>query len=320
LRINASATPARQAFVPTNPAALVKGPTHVVKRGKTPVLSVEDARALLNSIPTDSLQGLRDRALIRVMLFSFARVSAVPGMRVGDFYENGRRRWFRLLEKGGKHHEVPVHHKAQDYMAEYLEKAGFQPNAPLFQTFRKKKPTRRAMSRSQAYRMIRRRALDAGVFAPVCCHSFRARWLDTGLDNLALSARWSGLPNSPLVTGGGYFDDPLTWERFRKAVEIRLVWLGQVLTQPGDVRDQKEQRMASTVSKVFVVHGHHGELRESCARFLEKQGLESIILQEQPNRGQTIIEKFESQANVAFAVVLMTKDDEGRRLVILILG
>ncbi len=77
-------------IVPTNPAAPVKGPTHVVKRGKTPVLSVEDARTLLDSIATDSLQGLRDRALIGVMLFSFARVSAVLGMKVSDFYENGR--------------------------------------------------------------------------------------------------------------------------------------------------------------------------------------------------------------------------------------
>jgi site-specific recombinase XerC len=76
-------------IVPVNPAAPVKGPSHVVKRGKTPVLSVEDARTLLASIPTDSLQGLRDRALIGVMLFSFARVSAVLGMKVSDFYENG---------------------------------------------------------------------------------------------------------------------------------------------------------------------------------------------------------------------------------------
>jgi integrase/recombinase XerD len=87
-----------QMIVPSNPAVPVKGPTHVVKRGKTPVLSVEDARTLLDSIPTDSLQGLRDRALISVMLFSFARISAVLGMRVSDFYENGRRKWFRLLE------------------------------------------------------------------------------------------------------------------------------------------------------------------------------------------------------------------------------
>jgi integrase len=78
--------------------------------------------------------------LIGVMLFSFARVSAVLGMKVSDFYENGRRRWFRLLEKGGKHHEVPVHHKAQDYVAEYLEKAGFELNKPLFQTFHQKQP------------------------------------------------------------------------------------------------------------------------------------------------------------------------------------
>jgi site-specific recombinase XerD len=104
----------------------------VVKRGKTPVLSVEDARKLLDSIPTDSIQGLRDRALIAVMLFSFARVSAVVGMRGADFYENGRRHWFRLLEKGGKHHEVPVHHMAQDYVLEYLAKVRLRPQEALF--------------------------------------------------------------------------------------------------------------------------------------------------------------------------------------------
>ncbi len=170
-------------IVPVNPPGPVKGPTHVVKRGKTPVLSVEDARTLLDSIPLDSLQGLRDRALIGVMLFSFARVSAVLGMKVSDFYENGRRRWFRLLEKGGNHHEVPVHHKAQDYVAEYLGKASFEPNKPLFQTFDKKQPTGRPMSRSEAYRMIRRRAVAAGIFAPVCCHSFRATGITVYLEN-----------------------------------------------------------------------------------------------------------------------------------------
>jgi hypothetical protein len=59
-----------------------------------------------------------------------------------------------LLEKGGKHHEVPVHHKAQDYVAEYLEKAGFEANKPLFQTVHKKQPTGWPMSRSEAYRII----------------------------------------------------------------------------------------------------------------------------------------------------------------------
>ena len=68
-------------------------------------------------------------------------------------------------------------------MTEYLERAGFRPNAPLFQTFKKKKPTGRAMSRSEAYRMIRRRAIDAGVSAPVSCHSFRATGITVYLEN-----------------------------------------------------------------------------------------------------------------------------------------
>jgi integrase/recombinase XerD len=76
-----------------------------------------------------------------------------------------------------------VHHKAQDYMAEYLEKAGFEPNKPLFQTFQKKQPTGRPMSRTEAYRMIRRRALAAGISAPVCCHSFRATGITVYLEN-----------------------------------------------------------------------------------------------------------------------------------------
>jgi len=153
-------------IVPVNPAAPVKGPTHVVKRGKTPVLSAEDARTLLDSIPLDSLQGLRDRALIGVMLFSFARVSAVLGMKVSDFYENGRRRWFRLLEKGGKHHEVPVHHKAQDYVAEYLEKAGFEPNKPLFQTFHKETAYRTAI--------VAIRSIPNDPPASACCRHIRS--------------------------------------------------------------------------------------------------------------------------------------------------
>jgi integrase len=78
---------------------------------------------------------------------------------------------------------IAVHHKAQNYVAEYLEKANFPPNAPLFQTFKKNQPTGRAMSRSEAYRMIRRRAIDAGVFAPVCCHSFRATGTTVYLEN-----------------------------------------------------------------------------------------------------------------------------------------
>ncbi len=72
--------------VATNPAHSVRGPKHVVKTGKTTVLDAEQARALLDSIDTSTVVGLRDRALISVMTFAFARVGAVVAMRVEDYY------------------------------------------------------------------------------------------------------------------------------------------------------------------------------------------------------------------------------------------
>ena len=110
--------------VPANPAASVRGPTHVVRTGKTPVLQPAEARQLLDSIDTSTLPGLRDRALLGVIVYSFARVSAVVGMRVEDYYQQGKRWWLRLQEKGGKHHAVPVHHKAEAYLDAYLAAAG----------------------------------------------------------------------------------------------------------------------------------------------------------------------------------------------------
>ena len=68
--------------------------------------------------------GLRDRALIGVMLFSFARVGAVVRMKFEDYYLQGRRSWLRLQEKGGKHLQVPCHHLAEEYLDAYLRAAG----------------------------------------------------------------------------------------------------------------------------------------------------------------------------------------------------
>ena len=95
-----------------------------MKRGKTPVLKADQARTLLDSIETDTIVGLRDRALLGLMCFTFARVSAAIHMRVEDYYQNGKRWWFRLHEKGGKRHEVPAHRNAEAYMDAYLATAG----------------------------------------------------------------------------------------------------------------------------------------------------------------------------------------------------
>ena len=93
-------------ILPTNPAYAVRGPKHVVKTGRTPVLTAEETRVLLDRIDINTIAGLRDRALIGVMVYSFARVGAVVGMNVEDYFQEGKRWWFRLHEKGGKRHEV----------------------------------------------------------------------------------------------------------------------------------------------------------------------------------------------------------------------
>lgn len=163
--------------LPINPAASVRGPKHVVKTGKTPVLTAAEARQLLDSIDGSTIIGLRDRALIGVMVYSFARVSAAIGMNVADYYPQGRRMWFRLHEKGGKRHEVPAHHNAELYVDEYLEAAGIgdQQKGPLFRTIsREKTLTVRRMHRIDVLRMIKRRADRAGIATRIGCHTFRA--------------------------------------------------------------------------------------------------------------------------------------------------
>jgi site-specific recombinase XerD len=99
-------------IVEHNPTAAVRGPKHVVKKGKTPVLLGEEARKLLDSIKTETVIGLRDRAFIALLVYTFARVSAAVHMQVDDVYIQGRRLWVRLHEKGGKEHTLPCHHEA----------------------------------------------------------------------------------------------------------------------------------------------------------------------------------------------------------------
>ena len=171
-----------------NPAAAVKGPKHVVRKGRTPVLTAQEARQLLDSIDTDGVVGLRDRAMIGVMLFSFARVGAVVGMRVEDYYLQGHRPWLRLHEKGGKRLQIPCHHLAQDYLEAYLAAAGVgeDKKGPLFRGAYKKTGTLTVagMSENAALKMVKRRAKAAG-FEPssVCCHTFRATGITTYLIN-----------------------------------------------------------------------------------------------------------------------------------------
>lgn len=173
-------------IVPMNPASSVRGPKHVVHRGKTPVLKADQARTLLDSIKVDSVIGLRDRALIGLMCYTFARVSAVVHMRVEDYYENGKRSWIRLHEKGGKRHEVPAHHNAEAYLDAYLAAVGIlaEKKSPLFRSVDKqRKITANPMTRTDVLRMVKRRAMLAGLPFSTCCHTFRATGITAYLEN-----------------------------------------------------------------------------------------------------------------------------------------
>jgi site-specific recombinase XerD len=164
--------------IATNPAQAVRGPKHVLNRGKTTVLMAEEARELLDSIDITTVVGLRDRALISLMASSFARISAVTAMRVEDYYPEGKRWWVRLHEKGGKRHEMPAHHTLEVYLDAYIEAAGIRDSGktPHFRSAagRTGMLTGRPMNRVDAWRMIQRRAAETGITIRIGCHTFRA--------------------------------------------------------------------------------------------------------------------------------------------------
>jgi site-specific recombinase XerD len=171
-----------------NAAAPVRGPTHIVKKGKTPVLLGDEARTLLDSIDVTTIVGLRDRALIALLIYSFARISAALQMNVDDYYPQGKRWWVRLHEKGGKQHEMPAHHLLEQYLDAYVTAAGLaaEKNVPLFPTLGgrgRKQLTDDRMSRQDARRMIVRRAAKAGLLTRIGCHSFRATGITVYLLN-----------------------------------------------------------------------------------------------------------------------------------------
>ena len=168
-----------------NPAHAVRGPRHVVKKGKTPVLTAEETRLLFDSIDTENIVGQRDRAIIGTLLYSFARVGAVVGMNVEDYYHLGKRSFLRLHEKGGKVHQVPVHHTLQDYLDIYINSAGIasQPKSPLFRTIdRYRLLTERRLGRREVLAMIKRRSRRAGISDKISPHTFRATGITIYLD------------------------------------------------------------------------------------------------------------------------------------------
>jgi site-specific recombinase XerD len=173
--------------VATNPAASVRGPAHSVRRGKTPVLAPDEARRLLDAIDVTTPAGLRDRALIGLMVYSFARIGAALAMRVEDVFVQNRRLWVRLHEKGGKRHEMPCHHSLEEYLSAYLDGCALRDDrkGPLFRTIARgtKRLSDTPLPQANAFQMVRRRAVAADIETAIGNHSFRATGITAYLKN-----------------------------------------------------------------------------------------------------------------------------------------
>jgi site-specific recombinase XerD len=197
-------------IVQVNPAAAVRGPRHVVLTVRTPVLEPSEARRLLNAIDASTPVGLRDRALIGLMVYSFARAGTALGMRVEDVYTQNRGLWVRLHDKGGKHHAMPCHHTLEAFLAAYIDGAGLasDPKGPLFRTVGRGtgKLTRTPLPQANAHAMIRRRAATAGIETRIGNHSLRATGITAYLKNGGTLEKAAAMANHASTRTTQFYD------------------------------------------------------------------------------------------------------------------
>lgn len=180
-------------IIPTNPATSVRPPKYSQRRGKTPILDADEARRLLDSIDTGTLLGLRDRALISLMLFALSRIGAANGLKVEDLFTRQHRLWVRLNEKGGKVHEMPCHHTLEATLRAWLEASGLRdhPKAALFPGCPRRTAagdgtwvlTGNAITQPGAYQVVRKRAAAAGITGAIGNHSMRGTGITAYLKN-----------------------------------------------------------------------------------------------------------------------------------------
>ena len=175
-----------------NPAASVRGVKDQVIEGKTPEITLEQARTLLASIRLSRkvkagqggtvevplLVGLRDRAILATLAYTACRAGAVAKLRLQDFQSDGTQYVLRFQEKGGKSREIPVRHDLEGNIRAYLDAAGIAGDAkerPLFRSTlrRTKQLTGNALTSKAICELVKRRLKDAGLPSRVSPHSFR---------------------------------------------------------------------------------------------------------------------------------------------------
>ena len=184
-------------YLATNPAASVKYQTYKGREGKTPVISTQEVRAIIDGIfnpPSPRPNGgnrrprqtdYRDRALIALMGYTFVRIGGALGTKLGDYTVYDGERWLEFGEKGGKLHRLPVLGEARTYLDDYIRECSIRhPEAWLFQSANRNGDlTGKPYDRTNALRMVKRRAEAAGVTGRVVNHTFRATGITRFLEN-----------------------------------------------------------------------------------------------------------------------------------------
>lgn len=205
-----------------NPAHSVRGERLQVVEGKTPEITVPQARKLMQSLDISHVVGLRDRAIIAIMIYTAARVGAVAALRRGDFYDLGDQHCLRFNEKGGKSREIPVRHDLQTFVSEYLAVGSMEyaeKSKPLFRTtIRKtKKLTQNSMTAGDMARMVKRRMKDASLPSRLSPHSFRVTTITDLLSQ--------GVPLEDVQNLAGHADPRTTrlYDRRKRKVTRNIV-------------------------------------------------------------------------------------------------
>jgi site-specific recombinase XerD len=205
-----------------NPALSVRGERYEAVEGKTPEITVAGARQLLAAIDASHLVGLRDRAIIAVLIYTAARGGAVAGLQRRSLYHAGEQWMLHMDEKGGKSREIPVRHDLEQMLFEYIEAAGLAdapPDTPLFRTaYRKtKRLTDNAMDVVAVCRMVKRRLRDAGLPARLSPHSFRVTTITDLLEQ--------GVPLEDVQRLAGHADPRTTrlYDRRQKKITRNIV-------------------------------------------------------------------------------------------------
>ena len=206
-----------------NPALSVRGERYQVLEGKTPEITIKQARKLLSSINTDNVVGLRDKAIMSILIYTASRVGAVARLKLKDLYDTGDQYCLHFLDKGGKSREIPVRHDLQGLLRSYLQSAGCNlgdaTDHPLFRTSVRKTKTLsiRSMSAGDIGRMIKRRMKACGLPLRLSPHSFRVATITDLLHQ--------GVPLSDVQHLAGHADPRTTklYDRRQKCITRNIV-------------------------------------------------------------------------------------------------